>query len=199
MAPVARVGLAGVALCVMVASAAGADNPSVSKSAPKDQRLCAPVEAATLCLDGGILRLKYWPVAFDGRMQTWMADGLFQGRLFMTRNDGDWCKFSLMLQDGAVCVLDSITTIVLTLADGNSVTSTEILSPDSPFDIRFWKASDGPLVFKNGECPYGRNLATRAYVLYVRFPEKSCLSDKIDGDYRRFKSEPVNMRIARRE
>ena len=104
--------------------------------------------------------MAYWPVAFEGRMQTWMADGLFRARLFMARHDGDWCRFRLRLEDGATYVLDSVTTIVVTLANADSVTSSEILAPDGPFEIQFWKVTDSPLIFKNGECPYGRTFTT---------------------------------------
>lgn len=188
-----RASLIAMALGLMAACAAGLGKPP----SQEDPALCTPIEAGTLFLDGGIRRLSYWPVAYDGRMQAWMADGIFQARLFMAQHDGDWCRFRLRLEDGATFVLDSATTIVLVLANADSVASTEILAPDSPFDIQFWKATDSPLVFKNGECPYGRTFTTRDYILYVRFPENSCLSGKTDDRYRRFRSQPVTMQVRR--
>jgi len=79
-----------------------------------------------------------------------------------------------------------------------AVTACQILAADGPREERFWKATDAPMIFKNGECHYARSLVSQNYVLYVRFPAESCLSDKGDEEFRRFKSPPVGLQIERK-
>jgi len=171
----------------------------LSGAAASADEISILIDGGTLSLVGGVPRTVYWPSGYEGKMADWMADSLFQARAWMTAHDGDWCCFKLALDDTATYVIDSLTSIGIVLANGDTVPSTQVLVANNPLETRFWTASDGVLIFKNGACPYGRSLPPpHRYVIYVRFPEKSCLSDIADDQYRRFKADPVAIWVKRR-
>jgi len=153
-------------------------------------------KGAELLLWRGIGRQQYQPSGIEGKVQEYYAKKEFQGRQFMYVNPGDWCFLFLRVPDGDAVVIDGATRIGLVLEDGTQVTSDIILTLDHPLEYRYFDARYTTLFFRNGLSPYARTLSG-LYPLYVRFPERSCLTDKGDEHERRFRAAPASLTFYR--
>ena len=187
-----------VALFVMlgvigIASVGGCDDEGL---------LTCPVEGGLLNLRYGISHTFYYKVC--GKNAEMYAKRELLGRAYMEEHDGDWCAFLLKLEDGATARLGGTCAIELTLEDGTVATSTIAVALNAPNETRIWTSDAAPLVFKNGQCAYGRRQTPGsmygAYVLYVRFPQGSCLTDKTGNNdrERRLRATPTLVRLVER-